>query len=92
MKIKTSKTLANILNKNIKDFTIKQANLNIENFKNFVDFDILEHENDYNYNNNTFSVFIVQYPNNYYACDKYITTNDLVKIYKKITNKTLVEV
>lgn len=87
MKLKTTKTLANTLNKYSK-FTIRQIKLDESEFSWFVDIDTYKHENDYNYYTGEYSVFVVDYPVEYYANSRYITTNDLIYIYNK-TNHTL---
>lgn len=38
---------------------------------------------------NIYGVIVVEYPYNYYACNKYITTNDLIKIWKNTNDKTI---
>ena len=91
MKLKTSKIMAKMLNEKIKDFgldyKITQKQITLEQFRLYVDFDIWEHENDYNSSNQKFNVLEIEYPLDYYACNKYLTTNDLIKIYKD-SNKT----
>jgi hypothetical protein len=87
MKLKATNTLAKFLNENIKGVEIKKIELTQNNYRAYVDFDIFDHENDYNINNNTFNVLVVNYPSNYYAMPTYLTTNDLIKIYSK-SNKT----
>jgi hypothetical protein len=87
MKLKATNTLAKFLNENIKGVEIKKIELTQNNYRAYVDFDIFDHENDYNINNNTFNVLVVNYPSNYYAMPTYLTTNDLIKLYNK-SNKT----
>ena len=91
MKLKTSKVMAKMLNEKIKDFgldyKITQKQITLEQFKLYVDFDFWEHENDYNSSNQKFNVLEIEYPLDYYACNRYLTTNDLIKIYKD-SNKT----
>lgn len=91
MKLKTSKVMAEMLNKEIKkmglDYNITQIRLTPQQFEYYVNIDSYNNENDYNYITNKFNVIQIEYPLNYYACNKYITTNDLIKIYDK-SNKT----
>lgn len=79
MKLTTTKTLTNILNKNSK-YKITLEKLTIEQFKILVDFDVWEHEIDYDFTTGKFKVIKVVYPDNFYACDNYITTKDLQRI------------
>ena len=83
--------MAKMLNEKIKDFgldyKITQKQITLEQFKLYVDFDFWEHENDYNSSNQKFNVLEIEYPLDYYACNRYLTTNDLIKIYKD-SNKT----
>lgn len=88
MKLKTTKTLADLLNKNSK-YTITQTKLTTRQFQFYVDFDTYLHEIDYDINTNTFKVFTVTYPQNYFSSPKYITTADLIKIYNKLSTKSL---
>lgn len=89
MKIKTTKTLAKFLSEKLKEhettknYTLTHEQLTQNNFSWLVDMDYYKHTTDYNYNNNTFNVFKISYPYDYYACDKYITTKDLNRIFDK---------
>lgn len=88
MKLKCTKTLANELNKNIKDYEISLIKLSENEFTWYVDIDKYKHEIDFDYKTNKYNVLCVYYPNNYYACNKYITTNELSEIFNKC-DKTL---
>lgn len=89
MKIKTTKTLCKFLSEKLKEhettknYTLTHEQLTQNNFSWCVDMDYYNHIADYNYNNNKFNVFKVSYPYDYYACDKYITTKDLNRIFDK---------
>ena len=89
MKIKTTKTLCKFLSEKLKEhettknYTLTHEQLTKDFFSWQVDMDYYNHTIDYNYNNNKFNVFKISYPLDYYACDKYITTKDLTKIFDK---------
>lgn len=89
MKLKATKTLANELNKMIDKYNIYGVRMHERDFSLRVDLDIYKHGRDFDHKTNTFGVIVVEYPNNYYACNKYITTNDLVKIWKNTNDKTI---
>ncbi len=88
MKIATTKALTNILNKNSK-YQITLEKLTIEQFKILVDFDVWEHETDFDFAINKFKVIKIKYNNLDHACDNYITTKDLTKILHDLKEKTL---
>ena len=94
MILKTTKTLANFLDKEAqkhektKNYHIYKTEMTERAYAFNVDIDPYDHENDYNINNNKYNVIVIEYPQNYYACNKYITTNDLHKSYNK-SDKTL---
>lgn len=80
---------------------IKKALKNDENFMGYsVDFQNLsssqfawlvgscwDNEQDYNINTNTFNTICITYPYNYYANNKYLTSKDLLRVFKTC-NKT----
>lgn len=87
MKLKATKTLANYLQNNIKGVEIKKVEMTERSYMLNVDLEIFDHENDYNFETDTYNVIVVNYPYNYYSLSKYITTNDILKLYNK-SNKT----
>lgn len=88
MLVKATKKLAKILNDNIKDYTITLETLTEKQYSFYVDIDTFYHTNDYNIKTNKFNVIVIQYPNEFYAVNRYITTNDLNRIFNAC-NKTL---
>ena len=88
MKLKVTKTLANTLNKATKYCTITTTKLTPQQYSILVDIYPFNHDNDYDIITNTYKVMVIEYPPHYYANNQYITTNDLVKIYK-MSDKTL---
>lgn len=88
MKLKTTKILANEINKRTNKFKVYQKQLTIEQFERLVNAHSLENENDFNWETGKFNVFMIEYAPEYYAVNDYATTNDLIKIYKR-SNKTL---
>lgn len=89
MKIKTTKTLANFLSEKLKEHeTTKNYKLTHEKLTNLafgfcVDFDTWKHTRDYDFATETFNVFKITYPHEYYANDLYLTTKDLNRIFDK---------
>ena len=81
-KLKCTKALATLLNKNTpNDYYITLEKLTPNQYALCVDTDIYNHDNDFNATTNTFNVLKVNYQHDYYALPRYITTNDLRKIY-----------
>ena len=87
MKIKTSKAFAKELQAQLKKaslrYTVEQVKMRPQHFRLFVDVNDFIHDNDYNFNDDCFTVLKVTYPTEYYACPQYLTTNDLIKVFRK---------
>jgi hypothetical protein len=81
MKLRTTKKLAKLLNDKIKNYTIRHEKLSRIVFERNVDSYSFDHDVDYDYTTNTYNVFIVDYPPEYYAIPRYITTKDLRRIF-----------
>lgn len=88
MKLKISKVmLKEIKNyfktkKGFEKYDFDFMEMNINQYSNYVDYNVFDNEIDFDCSKNVFKTIRVAYPNDYYACDKYLTTNDLVKCYK----------
>lgn len=87
MKIKATKTMATALNKAMKNSKLSGYKVSLEKFTErqfslYVDIDSYKHDADYNLEDGTFNVLKIAYPQDYYACNRYLTTRDLVNIYK----------
>ena len=89
MKVKITKTLAKTLNKEIKDFDIEYVEMNFNQYKAFVNYRPFENEEDYDYAKDKFKVFRVIYPDEYYACNQYITSKDLKRIFNYCSDNKL---
>lgn len=83
MKVKVSKTMAKQLQKNFDNYTITYKTMYLCDYKVLVDHDDYMHENDFNLNTYKFSVIVVEYPSYFYAMPKYLTTNDLLKCFRR---------
>ena len=89
MKIQVTKTMVNTLKKHLpKGYKIEYTTVNRDSFAWLVDLHTYKHEIDYDFMIDAFKVIVISYPDNYYACNKYITTIDLTRIFKK-SDKTL---
>ena len=86
MKLTTTKTFANFLQKQFKNYKFSQEKLTESQFSFYVDYDIYENEPDYDYETNKYNVIKVLYPQNYYATPTYITTKLINILYKKANN------
>lgn len=89
MKIKATKTMATALNKALKNsnYKVSLEKFTERQFALYVDIDSYKHDADYNIEDGTFNVLKIMYPQDYYACNRYLTTRDLVRAYKS-SNKT----
>lgn len=90
MKAKVSKVMASTLNKEAKKqnklFHFFYTEMDYEHYRYLVDFDVINHENDYSLESNIFKVIKVVYPDNWYCAPGYLTTNDLAKMAKNAKN------
>lgn len=82
MKVQVTKTLCKELKKNIKSFDIEYIELPLNQYKSTIDFDIYDHEIDYNFEKGVFKAFKIIYPYDCYALPQYITTKDLKRLFK----------
>lgn len=95
MRLTTTKTLAKVLqdyarkNEKTKDYKIYKTTMSERTFSLYVDIDTYNHDNDFDFVKDCYNVIVIEYPQDFYACNKYITTNDLTKIYNKMQEKTL---
>lgn len=85
MRTKVSKTMAKTLNQELKnrEFTnidsfIYDDEIGMSMYSQFIDYDTFDHENDWDIETSRFKAIRVNYKPDCYACDRYITTNDLI--------------
>lgn len=90
MKIKTTNQMVNFIKKNIKVKEIKTIYLKKVNYGLYKYLtSIYSDDNlDYDYTTNQYKIIAVEYQDNCYACNKYLTTTDLINFYKA-SNKTV---
>lgn len=91
MKVKVSKTMVKFLNDNLlksKGYKAVFNEMNTNQYSFYVSYEIMDHENDYNYNTAKMKSIKILYPDDYYAVPRFLTTNDLVKIFKN-SDKTV---
>lgn len=88
MKVKVTKTFVNELNKvkkqypKFKDYEIEFCEMDENTYRWYVDLDAWWTEcDDFNLKTGKFNAIRVIYPPDYCACNKFITTKDLNKIY-----------
>ena len=93
MLVQVSKKMVNELNKAAArpaGVTFYYTEFSVDAFRAYVDFDLWDHENDLKFDKegrNVFKVISATYDPEYYAMPQYLTTNDLLRIYKR-SNKT----
>lgn len=87
MIVKASKKMASEIKKALKSdknftgYTVDFQNLSANQFAYLVG-SCLDNERDYNINSNTFNTICITYPYNYYANKKYLTSKDLLRVFK----------
>ena len=88
MKIKVSKTFCSYINKVAKEtgkrfsarfIAVSEAQYNLRCGNIFDAYDY----GDYNFENNTASVIAVNYPPEFYACDRLLTTKELTQEFRR---------
>lgn len=88
MKVKISRVMASLLDKSIKDCKISFVQMSSDSYRRYVDTEIYNHDNDIDYKTGKYNAILVDYPPKYYAYPKYITTNDLVRVFRR-SDKTI---
>lgn len=94
MKVKITKKMVNEIKKafakieKVKNYDVEYVKMSSRQYNYCVDFDNKSMDYDYNWLNGEWVVIKILYPNEYYAMPKYITTVDLLNIFRK-SNKTL---
>ena len=92
MKVKATKVMAEMLNKKFKEhndgYDVSLEKMSERRFSVNVDLNSFDHDDDYDYKTGQFSAICVMYPLDYYACNRYLTTKDLVRAFQK-SDKTL---
>lgn len=87
MQVKATAKFTNFINNLFKaagnGYRATLDKLTPEEYERIVDYNAIFHENDYNYKTNTFQAIRITYPADLYAIDKYITTNELIKIFRR---------
>lgn len=83
MVVKVTKKMASVLAKEFKDYEIEYQEMTEQAYSYCVDIYSFNHDNDYNFITNKFKVIKVVYPSSYYALPKYLTTNDLLRLFLK---------
>lgn len=85
MKVKVTKTMAKELKKNFegKEYQITFQKIPTDIYRINVSYDLIENEEDYNMEDNTFNIIKVNYPAEYYAMPRYLTSRDLRRAYRE---------
>lgn len=87
MQIKASNPMLKALKENIPKYVFKLEKFTIDQFRLFVDVDVWKNDKDYNPATGKMQVIKVIYPDNYYCCPRYLTTYELVDIFRR-SNRT----
>lgn len=85
MIVKVSKLMTSAIRKAIKPYgySVSLEKVASAIYQQHIDYDLFAHEKDYEASSNSFRVIKVVYPENLYAMNRYITSNDLISIYNK---------
>ena len=88
MLVKATNPMTKFLKNNFPAYNFRLEKFTLEQFKIFVDIDIFSHENDYNPTTNKIQAIKVIYPDEFYALPRYITTNELIKAFRRSDKTT----
>lgn len=83
LNIKITNPMVKALKKIMPDYKITLVKLTQEQYGYLVDYNVWRNEVDYNWNTRMFKAIRIIYPSEYYACDKYLTTRDLLFCFKQ---------
>ena len=95
MNVKVSKAFAKFINETAKELkfsvTAKVVEMNRRMYGFHVDTNIFHaiDYNDYNINNGMFRAIVLSYPDNYCACNRYLTTYELTQSFRRENVKTV---
>lgn len=79
MKVKVSTQMLKLIKAHVPtSYKLTMESLDIETYRRCVDFDIYRNESDFDSKTNQFKVIKIVYPDDCYACPKFITTRDLL--------------
>ena len=78
MQVKPTKKMVDCLKKILTGCHVDLVKLNPDQFRYCVDYNEFDHESDFDWETRTFKVIRIEYPWEYYACPKYLTTKDLL--------------
>jgi len=86
MKIKVSKVMAKYMNKQLPEYRFTVIELSDDNYHYLTGEDVYTAEDwgDFNYNTRATKVIKIEYPDEYYATPRYVSTKELNKIFKGI--------
>lgn len=82
MLVKATNPMTKLLNANLSGYVFRLEKFTPDQFKMFVDVDIWKNEADYNAATGKMQAIKVIYPDEYYSMPRYLTTYELVKIFR----------
>jgi len=83
MNIQVSKRFADFINQSVSNASARVVKIPERAYCFFTGQDAFEGEADYDYATGQFKAIQVSYPSNYFACDRYLTTRELVSEFRR---------
>lgn len=83
MNIQVSKRFADFINQSVKNVNAKVVHVPEKWYTFFTGVDRYVSDSDYDYMNGDFRAIRVSYPENYFACDRYLTTYGLLSEFRR---------
>lgn len=82
MRVQATKTMAREIKKQT-GFSATLEKFSPERYEVIVDYDLLANEEDYNWGDRLFSAIRIDYPAEFYAIPRYLSTRDLRRIFRE---------
>lgn len=82
MRVQVSQPMTKLINEVFQDSRVKLLKMNPAIYENTIDYDLFRHTDDYNINSGMFKVIEIIWSAEYYAMPSYITTRDLVRVFR----------
>ena len=83
MRVMVSVPMVKFIKKALPEYAVSLEKYSMDQYRAYVDYDVLSNETDWNYETSRFKVIRIGYPANYYAMPRYLTTRELNKIFSR---------
>ena len=88
VKVMVSNPMLKIMRAALPDYRVSLEKMNQEIYRTRVNYDLFSALQDLDNRTGRIKVFRIEYPAEFYACDRYISTNELNQIFRR-SNRTM---